>query len=124
VTISALALAATAAAFAALAVAASVPAMYAALATVGLAYGLLIPNMNAWMLAGTKPEQSGRAIGTLTMAFFLGQFFSPLIAQPFVSTSGIGNALEIAAGSCALVAILLAVLFVARARVALEPVGS
>jgi MFS family permease len=123
VTISALALAATAAAFAALAGAATVSAMYAALATVGLAYGLLIPNMSAWMLAGTKPEQHGRAIGTLTMALFLGQFFSPLIAQPFVSTSGIGNALGIAAGSCALVAILLAVLSVARARVALEPVG-
>ena len=123
VAISALAFAATAAAFAVLAVAVSAPAMYAAIATVGLAYGLLIPNLSAWMLAGTEREQRGRAIGTLTMALFLGQFFSPLIAQPFVSTSGIGNAPGIAAGSSALAAILLAVLSVSRARVELEPVG-
>jgi len=46
-------------------------------------------NINAWLLSLVPPHRRGRAVGMLTMSFFLGQFFSPIVFQPIVAVVGI-----------------------------------
>ena len=55
-----------------------------ALAIAGLGAGILVPNLDAWLTAIVPSTYRGRALGILTASAFLGQFLSPLIAQPVV----------------------------------------
>ena len=55
----------------------------------GLAVGLLPPNLNVWIASLIPSDFRGRAIGGLTMSFFLGQFLTPIVAEPFISELGI-----------------------------------
>ena len=55
----------------------------------GMAFGLLLVNTNAWFLSAVPASKRGKASGVLTSSFFLGQFSSPLIFQPIVQTYGI-----------------------------------
>ena len=48
----------------------------------GAAAGLLMPNLNLWTSELVSAAQRGRALGYLTTAFFLGQFFSPIVTLP------------------------------------------
>jgi MFS family permease len=48
----------------------------------GMGLGLLMPNLNVWISSITTDILRGRALGGLTSFFFLGQFLSPIIAQP------------------------------------------
>ena len=55
----------------------------------GIAPGLFPPSVNGW-LANVAPAQlRGRAVGFMTSSLLLGQFASPLIAQPFVAQLGL-----------------------------------
>lgn len=54
----------------------------------GLGMGWVMPNLNFWLAEITKPERRGRAVGILNGSLFLGQFLSPLAAQPLVSVFG------------------------------------
>lgn len=57
----------------------------------GLGLGLMMPNLNV-VLAGKTPEPvRGRVVGGLTSALFLGQFFSPFMAQPVIQALGAGG---------------------------------
>ena len=56
---------------------------------IGMAFGLLFVNTNAWFLSKVSPKKRGKASGILTSSFFLGQFSSPFIMQPLVSAYGI-----------------------------------
>jgi hypothetical protein len=51
----------------------------------GVASGVLLPNFAVWLSALATPETRGRLLGGLTTAIFLGQFVSPLAAQPLVA---------------------------------------
>lgn len=51
----------------------------------GFGVGLSIPNTNLWLLNVVPAARRGRYIGGLTMSFFLGQFLSPVLAQPLLS---------------------------------------
>lgn len=61
---------------------------YAALVVLGMGFGLLRPNLMAWVSVSVPASHRGRVFGLLTTSFFLGQFISPVLTQPVVSTSG------------------------------------
>ena len=64
----------------------------------GIGGGLLGPNFAAW-LAGLAPAHArGRVLSGLSTSLFLGQFLSPILAQPFVSTVGLDGVFKIMGG--------------------------
>lgn len=64
----------------------------------GIGGGLLAPNFAAW-LAGLAPAHArGRVLSGLSTSLFLGQFVSPILAQPFASTVGLDGVFRIMGG--------------------------
>ncbi|MFI9310281.1 MFS transporter [Streptomyces triculaminicus] len=59
-----------------------VPVVLAGLALIGTGVGLLVPHLNTWLVARTPAEVRGRTLSGITAAMFLGQFLSPVAAQP------------------------------------------
>ena len=57
----------------------------------GLGFGLLMPNLNVWLSSIVPDALRGRALGGLTTFFFLGQFLSPIVAQPVTDLVGLGK---------------------------------
>ncbi len=55
----------------------------------GVGFGLVMVNINAWLLSLVEPNKRGRAIGILTSSFFFGQSFSPILFQPVIVYIGI-----------------------------------
>ena len=53
----------------------------------GAGLGFAWPNLNYWALSQSSNLSRGRVIGMLTTCFFLGQFMSPIVAQPLLSHS-------------------------------------
>jgi MFS family permease len=56
----------------------------------GIGGGMLIPNWVTWVSSFAPAHLRGRLLGGLTTSLFLGQFCSPLLAQPFVAPFGLG----------------------------------
>lgn len=81
------------------------------LAVTGLSLGLLIPNLNTWLTDVAPSATRGRAVGGLTTAIFLGQFLSPVLAQPIINVLSYGAAYAVAG---AFMIVLAALLFAAR----------
>lgn len=50
----------------------------------GLGLGLFIANLNFWVLELSPHQIRGKNMGILTACLFLGQFISPIIAEPIV----------------------------------------
>ncbi len=48
----------------------------------------MMTNLTAWMLSFTSIEKRVKASGYFTSALFLGQFSSPIIFHPLVSSLG------------------------------------
>lgn len=69
--------------------ASSIANLYFATMPLGMAFGLLLVNTNAWFLSKVPPSKRGKASGILTSSFFLGQFASPLLFEPIVVVYGI-----------------------------------
>ena len=80
----------------------------AALMIGGLGIGLFPPNNSVWLASLTPPTLRGRAVGGMTSALFLGQFFSPIFAQPINERVGLAGTFGIAAG----ISLLIFVIFV------------
>ena len=57
----------------------------------GAGFGFFTPNMNVRLAEIAPPARRGRWVGGLTACYFLGQFLSPLAAQPFLRSSGISG---------------------------------
>ncbi|MEO0377719.1 MAG: MFS transporter, partial [Cyanobacteria bacterium P01_A01_bin.17] len=55
----------------------------------GLGLGLLMPNLNVWTSKEVPDHLRGRALGGLTIFFFLGQFLSPIVSQPVSQSMGL-----------------------------------
>ena len=70
----------------------------------GLGIGLFPPNTNVWLAEMTPPALRGRAVGGMTSAIFLGQFFSPIFSQPLVEEIGLAGTFAIAGGVSLLIA--------------------
>jgi MFS family permease len=54
----------------------------------GVGLGLMMPNLNVWVSNEVADAMRGRALGGLTTFMFLGQFLSPIVAQPFRQSIG------------------------------------
>lgn len=66
----------------------SIAQLYFSVVFMGMGFGLIITNVNAWFLSTVSAKQRGKASGILASSFFLGQFSSPLIFEPIVATAG------------------------------------
>jgi MFS family permease len=62
----------------------------------GMAMGLVIPNMRAWIGSNIEQAFMGRAFGGLTTCLYLGQFFSPLIVNQVAKYTSIAASFSIA----------------------------
>ncbi|WP_309500176.1 MFS transporter, partial [Sulfurovum sp.] len=87
--------------------ASSIGQLFFATAPIGMAFGLLLVNTNAWFLSQVPPSKRGKAAGLLTSSFFLGQFASPLLFEPIVSAYGIQGLFSLISGVSVLVALVL-----------------
>ncbi len=85
----------------------SIAQLFLATIPIGMAFGLLLVNTNAWFLSKVPPHKRGKASGLLTSSFFLGQFSSPLLFQPIVASVGIQGLFFIISGVSICMAILL-----------------
>lgn len=54
----------------------------------GLGLGLLLTNMNLWLVSETPELLRGSTVGGLVSFIFLGQFLSPLVGQPIFELFG------------------------------------
>ncbi|MEM1309020.1 MAG: MFS transporter, partial [Cyanobacteria bacterium P01_H01_bin.153] len=54
----------------------------------GVGLGLMMPNLNVWVANEVPDAARGRALGGLTTFMFLGQFLSPIAAQPLRQSIG------------------------------------
>jgi MFS family permease len=69
--------------------ASSIGDIYFSTLFIGMGFGLILVNTNAWFLSKVHASKRGRASGILASSFFLGQFASPLIFKPVVDEYGI-----------------------------------
>lgn len=87
--------------------ASSITGLFFATAPIGMGFGLLFVNTNAWFLSLVPAHKRGKAAGVLTSSLFLGQFASPILFQPIVSAYGIQSLFFIISGVSILVALVL-----------------
>ncbi len=53
----------------------------------GLGFGLMLPNINLWLISLAPAPMRGRLVGYLNMSLFLGMFGSPIVIQPLVAST-------------------------------------
>lgn len=63
----------------------------------GFGFGLMMPNINLWLISLAPPLLRGRLVGYLNLFLFLGMFSSPLLIQPLIGFSGLYNTFFITA---------------------------
>ena len=80
----------------------------------GLGIGLFPPNIGAWLASVVPPALRGRAVGGMTFALFLGQFFSPIITQPLTKQIAIAGTFAAAAAVSLLVAVVFGMMRMRR----------
>jgi MFS family permease len=73
----------------------------------GAGIGLLMPSMRLWVISIAAPRLRGRSVGVITSSLYLGQFLSPIFAQPIVGAQGITMLYMIIAGTTCGLAITL-----------------
>jgi len=78
----------TGAGFAIVTTAPGVGALFPGLALAGAGIGIVLPGMSVWLMNEVPARLRGRAMGGFTTSIFLGQFLSPILAQPFIATGG------------------------------------
>lgn len=76
----------------------------------GLGFGLILPNMNLWVIQLTKAEVRGRNMGVLTTSLFLGQFLSPLVVEPLILIMDLSMVFSLAGGSMLLMSLAFVLL--------------
>jgi MFS family permease len=82
----------------------AVPAVIAFAVVTGFGNGLILPSLLTWALGSLSFEQRGRGTGIWTSAFFIGQFFCPLVVLALTGAlGGLGTALALL-GAVSLVA--------------------
>lgn len=54
----------------------------------GVGMGLMMPNLSQWTVRLAAPAHRATAIGVIVMGVFFGQFASPLVSHPLVSSLG------------------------------------
>jgi len=92
--------------------ASSIAGLFFATAPIGMGFGLLFVNTNAWFLSLVPAHKRGKAAGILTSSFFLGQFASPILSQPIVSAYGVQMLFFVVS----ILAILIAMVLLVKSR--------
>jgi MFS family permease len=69
----------------------SIPLVVAGLLVGGTGVGLAVPNLNLRLTELAPSEHRGGILSGLVTAVFLGQFLSPLAAQPLIEVSGVAG---------------------------------
>lgn len=83
----------------------------------GFGGGLVMTNVNAWMLHLAHHTKRVKSSGYLTSSFFMGQFFSPVLTMPIVSIFGVQQSFMIIGyGIIAVLAIVSLILRRAQCR--------
>ncbi len=65
----------------------------------GFGGGMMMTNVNAWMLSRAHSSKRVKSSGYMTSSFFMGQFFSPIFTMPIVSSFGVQNTFLILGGT-------------------------
>ncbi|MDK1030278.1 MAG: MFS transporter [Anaerolineae bacterium] len=73
----------------------------------GIGLGLMLPNINLWLVSVIPAAIRGRAIGGMTSLVFLGQFLSPIISQPIAQRLGLPGTFVVGSGAMLFVALVL-----------------
>ena len=73
----------------------------------GLGVGFVFPNGSLWIISLAPPRYRGRLAGGLTASIFMGQFLSPVLAQPGISVFGLAGGFAVMAGALLLLSVLL-----------------
>lgn len=94
--------------------------LYAASLFMGVGFGLVLVNINVWLLSLVEAHKRGRAVGMLTSSFFLGQFFSPIVFQPLVAYIGIQGLFF----TISIVAFIIAITLIVQQRLSLKKESS
>lgn len=76
----------------------------------GLGFGLILPNINLWVIQLTKAEIRGKNMGILTTFMFFGQFLSPIVVHPLVASINLSGVILIAAGCLLSISLLFLLL--------------
>lgn len=87
--------------------ASSISGLFIATAPIGMGFGLLFVNTNSWFLSLVPAHKRGKAAGVLTSSLFLGQFASPILFEPIVSTYGVQMLFLVVSGVSISVAFVL-----------------
>ncbi|HUG61179.1 MAG TPA: MFS transporter [Methylomirabilota bacterium] len=77
--------------FLVLAAADSLAVTIVGLCFMGPGLGLMFPSISTWLMANTPARVRARATGGMTTAVFLGQFISPVLAQPIAERVGLSG---------------------------------
>ena len=64
-------------------------AMISGILMCGFGFGLLMPNLNLWLISLAPATLRGRLVGYLNSALFLGMFMSPIALQPLIYYSSL-----------------------------------
>jgi MFS family permease len=86
-----------------------VAAVFPATLAAGIGYGLIAPNLIAWLAAVAPPQLRGRLFGGMTGSLFLGQFLSPYVWGPVTSAFGRDGAIAFSGGFALAVCLGLAI---------------
>ena len=87
--------------------ASSIAQLFYSTAFIGIGFGLILVNTNAWFLSKVPAHKRGKASGMLASSFFLGQFSSPLIFEPIVKIYGIQGLFLIVSGIAMMISLIL-----------------
>jgi MFS family permease len=70
--------------------------VFVGLAIAGMGLGLLMPDLNLWIVSEVSDTAKGKALGGSSTFSFLGQFLSPFVAQPISQAVGLGTTYALA----------------------------
>lgn len=82
----------------------------------GMGLGLNTPNLVSWLVSLAPEDLRGRALGSRLTFNFLGQFLSPILAQPLIAVGGVPAAYLAAAGLSGLIVMTSLVLLGVRKK--------
>lgn len=99
-----------------IALASSVTMALVGLVFCGPGLGMMFPALSTWLMGSTPARFRGRATGSMTTAVFLGQFMSPVLAQPVLVGFGLPAVFLAGAGVSVVFAVVLALLAAGDAR--------
>ena len=99
----------------------SYPTALAAMVFLGTGMGLLMPATSVLVMSAVPSTITGRAIGVMTACLFLGQFLSPLLAEPLLTHRGFSTTFLVIAGAMFLTTIGVLITRSRSAAITIQP---